>query len=109
MGPDRQFLWWYGYCHFTHDDTVAKLPLKSTYAEPTIMWRIHNAADGRRAYSVILPNGSKATAGWFSQGIPQESRAFATWHDAICWLTNKLATLQLHGWQLEDPPPDPMR
>ena len=50
---------------------MAQLPFKSTYAEPTIMWRIRNSNDGRRAYSVIVPHGSKATAGWFSQGIPR--------------------------------------
>jgi hypothetical protein len=67
------------------------------------MWRLRNSVDGRRAYSVIAPNGSKATAGWFSQGIPQEARAFATWHDAMRWLEDKLLTLQLHGWRVEDP------
>src|SRR5216684_4816616 len=76
-------------------------PLKSTYAEPTIMWRLRNSDDGRDAYSVIVPHGSKATAGWFSQGIPQESSDFATWHDAVRWLEDKLVTLQLHGWHVE--------
>ena len=67
------------------------------------MWRLHNPVDDRRAYSVIIPHGSKATAGWFSQGIAQESREFATWHDAIRWVEDKLAMLQLHGWHLEYP------
>jgi hypothetical protein len=80
---------------------LAQLPLKSTYAEPTIMWRLRNSDDGRGAYSVIVPHGSKATAGWFSQGTPQESCDFATWHDAVRWLEDKLVTLQLHGWHVE--------
>lgn len=67
------------------------------------MWRVRNAEDNRRGYAVVLPRGSKAVAGWFSQGIPQESRDFATWHDAIVWLDEKLATLQSHGWLLDDP------
>ena len=85
-----------------YDGTMAQLPLdSSTYAEPTIMWRLRNSDDGRDAYSVIVPHGSKATAGWFSQGIPQESSDFATWRDAIRWLEAKLVTLQLHGWHVE--------
>jgi hypothetical protein len=68
------------------------------------MWRICNAKDGRRGYAVIVPQGGQAKAGWFSQGIPQESRAFATWDAAMCWLDVKLATLELHGWLVEEPP-----
>jgi hypothetical protein len=83
---------------------MAQPPLKTTYAEPTIMWRARNAKDGRRAYAVIIPRGLRAAAGWLSQGIPQESRDFDTWNDAIRWLEDKLVTLQTHGWQLEDPP-----
>jgi hypothetical protein len=82
---------------------VAQPPFKSTYAEPTIMWRILNAKDGRRGYAVIVPQGSTAKAGWFSQGIPQESRAFVTWHAALRWLEAKLVTLEQHGWQVEEP------
>jgi hypothetical protein len=51
---------------------------------------------------VIVPYGLKATAGWFSQGILHESRAFETWHDAICWLNEKREMLELNGWQAED-------
>ena len=82
---------------------VAPIPVRATYSEPTIMWRAYNAKDSRRAYAVIVPQGSKAKAGWFSQGIPQESRAFVSWHDAIRWLEAKLVTLELHGWQVEKP------
>src|SRR5688572_23553187 len=96
-------LWWYGNCPLTLDNTVAKVPPKSTYAEPTVMWRLCNTDDNRRAYAMIVPHGSKATAGWFSQGIPQESRDFATWHDAISWLEVKLRALQSRGWRLDDP------
>ncbi len=67
------------------------------------MWRICNTTDGRRAFAVIVPQGSKAKAGWFSQGIPQESRAFVSWHAAMCWLEAKLVTLELHDWHLEEP------
>jgi hypothetical protein len=66
------------------------------------MWRLRNPDDGRRAFSVIIPLGLKATASWFSQGIRQESRDFANWHDAIDWLDQKLATLQSYGWDPED-------
>jgi hypothetical protein len=34
----------------------------------------------------------------------QESRDFATWHDAMRWLEDKLMTLQSRGWHVEDPP-----
>jgi len=85
------------------DNDVAQVPPKSTYAEPTVMWRLCNTDDNRRAFAMIVPHGSKATAGWFSQGIPQESRDFATWHDAITWLEVKLQTLRLRGWRLDDP------
>ena len=67
------------------------------------MWRICNVKDGRRAFAVIVPQGSKAKAGWFSQGIPQESRAFASWHAAMRWLEAKRLTLELHDWHLEEP------
>lgn len=76
--------------------------LPPTYAEPTVMWRLRHSEDGRGAYSVIVPRRSKITAGWFSQGILQESRDFATYHTAIRWLEHKLEMLQLHGWQVED-------
>lgn len=66
------------------------------------MWRLRHSTDGRRAYSVIVPHGATATAGWFCQGLPQESRNFATWHGAMRWLDAKLATLQRHGWHTED-------
>lgn len=81
---------------------VRPLPPQSTYAEPTLMWRLRNSNDGRHAYSVIVPSGSKATAGWFSQGILQESHTFATWHEALCWLDKKLETLRLHSWLVDD-------
>jgi hypothetical protein len=84
--------------------TMAQPSLKSTYAEPTVMWRLQNSDDGRRAYSVIVPQGSQATAGWFSQGIPQESREFPTWHAAIRWVEAKQVTLQLNGWHVDEPP-----
>ena len=66
------------------------------------MWRIYNTTDGRRAFAVIVPHGSTAKAGWFSQGILQESGAFVSWHAAMCWLEAKLVTLELHDWHLED-------
>lgn len=93
---------WYGICPSTR--SVAQPSVKSTYSEPTVMWRLRNSDDGRRAFSVIAPQGSKATAGWFSQGIPQESREFSTWHGAIRWVEAKLVTLQLHGWHVDEPP-----
>ena len=67
------------------------------------MWRVFNADDGRRGYAVIVPQGATAKAGWFSQGIAQESRAFGTCHAAMRWLAAKLVTLELHGWQVEEP------
>ena len=66
------------------------------------MWRLRNIRDHRRAYSLIVPNGSKAAAAWFSQGILQESRSFSTWHYALRWLEDKLETLQMYGWRLDD-------
>jgi hypothetical protein len=69
------------------------------------MWRLRHATDDRRAHSVIVPHGSKATAGWFSQSILQESRDFPTWRDAMRWVDEKRATLQSHGWHLEDSTP----
>jgi hypothetical protein len=68
------------------------------------MWRLRNADDGRRAHAVIIPRGSKAVAGWFSQGILQESRDFATWRHAMLWLEEKCVALQRHRWYLEEPP-----
>ena len=82
---------------------MAEIRLGSTYSEPTIMWRIYNTTDGRRAFAVIVPQGSTAKAGWFSQGIPQESRTFVSWHGAMRWLEAKLVTLELHDWHLEEP------
>ena len=76
--------------------------LKSTYAEPTIMWRLRHSDDGGRAFSVIIPLGSRATAAWFSRGACQESRDFATWHDALYWLEKTRLTLRLSGWAREE-------
>jgi hypothetical protein len=75
----------------------------TTYAEPTVMWRVRNSDDGRRAYAVVVPRGAKAAAGWLSQGILQESYDFATWHDAVQWMEKKLLTLEAHGWTSDDP------
>ena len=81
---------------------MARSQDKTTYAEPTIMWRLKNIRDGRHAYAVIVPHGLQATAGWFSQGLPQESRHFQTWTHAIGWLHKKRLTLEDHGWSLEE-------
>jgi hypothetical protein len=66
------------------------------------MWQLRHPGDGRHAYAVIIPHGTKATAAWFSQGIPQEARNFTTWHDAMTWLNGKFKLLQVHGWREED-------
>ena len=80
---------------------MAQVPLYSTYAEPTIMWRLRRA-DGCGAHAVIIPHGTAASAMWFSEGKPQGCRDFLTWHDAIYWLDCELAQLLLVGWQVED-------
>src|SRR4051794_38809685 len=83
----------------TRIGTVARhAPLKSTYAEPTVMWRLCNSDDGRHAFAVIVPHGTEATAGWFSQGIPQEAHHFPTWLEAMEWINDKFVILRLHGW-----------
>ena len=89
---------------------MSQVPPESIDAEPIVMWRLRNADDGRRAFSVIGPVGAKAAVGWFSQGLLQESFDFATWEDAIGWLESKVVTLRSHGWQPEeafDCTPDP--
>ncbi len=75
--------------------------VKSTYAEPTIMWRLRRT-DGAGAHAVIIPHGSAASAIWFAEGQPQASQDFATWHDAIYWLDCELARLLLLGWRVAD-------
>ena len=84
------------------DYPVGTVTLKSTYAEPTIMWRLRYSDDGGRAFSVIVPVGSRATAIWYSRDVLQESRDFATWHEALYWLEKTRLTLRLSGWDRED-------
>jgi hypothetical protein len=69
----------------------------STYAEPTVMWRLKHR-DGRTAHSLIIPSGSKATAIWFISGAAQKARDFRTWRGAIDWLNDERATLETSGW-----------
>jgi hypothetical protein len=71
--------------------------LKSTYNEPTVMWRLRHL-DGRTAHSLIVPNRAKASALWFIEGVPQKARDFRTWRRAIEWLDDELTTLQISGW-----------
>ena len=84
------------------DRTVmSPAPVYTTYAEPTIMWRLRRA-DGCGAHALIIPHGNAATAMWFAEGKPEESRDFTNWHDAIYWLDCELAKLLLVGWQVEN-------
>jgi hypothetical protein len=75
---------------------------KTTYAEPTVMWRLRRADDGRRGYSVIIPFGPKATAIWYINGIVIECCDFATWHGALYWLEKTRLTLRVSGWDREE-------
>jgi hypothetical protein len=83
---------------------MAQPPLESIFAEPVVIWRLRNDDDGRRALSVIVPHGSKASVGWFCQGLLQESLDFPTWDGALSWLESKSLTLRLNGWHSEDEP-----
>jgi hypothetical protein len=70
---------------------------KSTYAEPTVMWRLRHR-DGKTAHALIVPTRSKASAIWFISGAPQKARDFRTWRAAIEWLNDERATLETSGW-----------
>ena len=74
--------------------TVAE---KSTYDEPTVMWRLQHP-DGRIAHSLIIPNRAKASALWSIGDEPEKARDFRTWRAAIEWLDDELATLEVSGW-----------
>ena len=84
-------------------DLVLRLPMpafvtkKSTYAEPTVLWRLRNM-DGRVAHSLVIPAGTKATALWFIGSTPQKARDFRNWRGAIDWLNDERATLETSGW-----------
>jgi hypothetical protein len=77
--------------------TILDVIQPSTYAEPTIMWRLRNR-DGRTAHALIVPSGSRATAIWFISGEAQKAREFRTWRGAIDWLNDARTTLETSGW-----------
>ena len=81
---------------------MSDAPTKSTYNEPTVMWRLRHL-DGRVAHAVIIPNRSKASALWFILGSPQKARDFKNWHDAIQWVDDELTTLLISGWSHREP------
>jgi hypothetical protein len=76
---------------------------KSTYNEPTSLWRLRHA-DGRTAHGLIIPMGKQASALWFIAGAPQKARDFRTWTAAIDWLDDVRAALQTSGWSSWDCP-----
>jgi hypothetical protein len=71
--------------------------LKSTYNEPTVMWRLRHV-DGRLAHALIVPNRTKASAIWFISDVPQKARDFRNWRGAIEWLDDERTTLETSGW-----------
>ena len=70
---------------------------KSTYNEPTVMWRVRHP-DGRTAHALIIPHRATASALWSIGDMPEKARDFRTWRAAIEWLDDELATLEISGW-----------
>jgi hypothetical protein len=70
----------------------------STYAEPTVMWRLRHK-DGRVASAIIAPQGVKAYAGWFILGRLEEARHCDSWHSAITWVEQVRLRLTSSGWR----------
>jgi hypothetical protein len=80
---------------------VREIPLKSTYNEPTVMWRLRHD-DGRWAHAVIGPRKHAASAIWFINGQIQSVYEFETWTAAINWTEEHRVTLQRGGWRSAD-------
>jgi hypothetical protein len=81
---------------------------KSTYSEPTVLWRLRNL-DERLAHALIIPSGPKATALWFIGSTPQKARDFRSWRGAIEWLNDERTTLETSGWSWWERPQSPVR
>ena len=80
---------------------MPNVPIKSTYCEPTVMWRLSHH-DGRRAHAMIFPSGIKASAVWFIHGRPVEAHAFLDWDAAIQWVDGIRCQLEKTGWRAAD-------
>ena len=75
---------------------------KTTYSEPTTLWRLQHA-DGRRARSVVVPRGPGICAIWILNDDVEAARDFGEWKDALTWLeTARLALLEAEWSDLSD-------
>ena len=74
-------------------------PMKSTYCEPTVMWRMRHR-DGRLAHALVLPRGHGAAVIWFLNGRPLGSRDCDDWAHAIQWSDQMRAQFWTVGWRL---------
>ena len=78
--------------------SMPNVPIKSTYCEPTVMWRLSHP-DGRWAHAIIVPRGSQASAMWFINGRPEHADDFENWKNAIKWIEGVRRGLKAGGWR----------
>ena len=80
---------------------IPNIPVKSTYNEPTVMWRMRHP-DGRSAHTVIAPKGPEALTIVFVNGDLKGFRDFKTWDSAIRWTEQMSIQLEAMGWRFAD-------
>jgi len=71
--------------------------MKSTYSEPTVLWRLRHA-DGRTAYAKVIPVGKTASAVWFIGELAEDAKDFDDWASAVQWAEEMRADLEATGW-----------
>ena len=79
--------------------------MKSTYSEPTTLWRLSHP-DGRTARSVVIPQSYGASVLWFVQETLEGAQDFSDWQSAVVWCDSVRATLSKEGWTDASPPLD---
>lgn len=71
--------------------------VKSTYSEPTTLWRLRHA-DGRAARGVVVPQSFGASVLWFIEEALQGAQDFPALDAAVEWAGSIRSALVQHGW-----------
>ncbi len=74
-------------------------PSRSTYDEPTVMWRMERAV-GLRAHAIIGVRADRAWLIWCINDRPMGIREFADWASAIQWSEQLKRQNWSVGWRL---------
>jgi hypothetical protein len=79
--------------------TVKRTSTRSTYDEPTVMWRMRRGS-GLSTHAVIGSSGDGAYVMWYLNGSPVGVRNFEDWTSAIEWTDRMQFQNWTVGWRL---------